>query len=37
VELVTAARAAIRAGEYESWSRGWLEEFRSRRSAAASH
>jgi queuine tRNA-ribosyltransferase len=37
VELVTAARAAIRAGEYASWSRGWLEEFRSRRSAAASH
>jgi queuine tRNA-ribosyltransferase len=37
VDLVTQARAAIRAGKYESWSRGWLEEFRARRPAAPSH
>jgi queuine tRNA-ribosyltransferase len=35
VDLVGEARHAIRAGEYQAWSRGWLEGFRARRRATA--
>jgi queuine tRNA-ribosyltransferase len=33
VDLAARAREAIRAGEYSSWSRAWLERFRSGRAA----
>jgi queuine tRNA-ribosyltransferase len=35
VDVVREAGAAIRAGEYQTWSRGWLEGFRAGRRAPA--
>jgi queuine tRNA-ribosyltransferase len=35
VDLANRARAAIEAGEFNSWSRAWLDRFRQSRPAAA--
>jgi queuine tRNA-ribosyltransferase len=37
VDLVAQARDAIRAGEFATWSRRWLDEFRERHPAVTSH